>query len=320
MTIEQRIECLIKNGTSLSKLEEKTGLNLKEISYYLEKYNAQPKQFKDRIRWKSQNIIAETEMEKDSILEIHMEKNHLYRSIFFADTHIGSKYESINSLFKLYEFGKQNDIHAYYLLGDAIEGVYVGLDCWTGKFDYIEEYLDHFVKNFPKEEKTVTNILYGNHDYNSLKVEGIDISQRIFQERPDLCNLGYQQKTLKIEDFYIHLEHPFHFRSPNTYNKKVYQYYQDKNYMPFLVIRGHMHDSLFSNTAYGFDCLELPCFYQHNGRIPSAYIVTIEFNHYGDVKTLILEQLIVLDKVYSINEIKKSFPEDSLRRKKIKTN
>lgn len=134
-------------------------------------------------------------------INLHSNKFHI---VFLADPHIGSKFERIDLLEKIYyEYGKKHNVHIFVNGGDMIEGIYP-----TNKKKVVEttgaEQVEKVVSVYPHLPGAYTLVTYGNHDQNA---EGIDTASYIEDRRYDLISVGYNMSILNIANDSIGVVH-----------------------------------------------------------------------------------------------------------------
>ena len=131
-------------------------------------------------------------------------RGNKFHIVFLADPHIGSKYERIDLLEKIYyEYGAKHNVHVFVNGGDMVEGIYP-----SNKKKLLEstgaKQVDKVVRVYPHLPGAYTLVTYGNHDENT---EGIDTASYISDRRYDIISLGYNSSIINIADDSIGVVH-----------------------------------------------------------------------------------------------------------------
>jgi hypothetical protein len=127
-----------------------------------------------------------------------------------SDTHLGSKWQQITFLHKLYDIFKQEGITTVYNTGDLTEGCKMRQGHEYEIFLHgADEQADYVINNYPKREGITTEFITGNHDHSHIKNGGIDIGRQIAKERPDMVYLGLSNAKVNITpNCTVELNHP----------------------------------------------------------------------------------------------------------------
>ena len=124
-------------------------------------------------------------------------KEKIFKCLVYSDLHVGNINSAINLLNYLYEYASKNGI--YYILncGDIIEGDYT-----TAKKsikDY-EKQIEFLLKKYPYDKNIKNVMIFGNHDYHSLKYDGFNLSEKIKKTRYDIIPIGYGQGSVNLRN------------------------------------------------------------------------------------------------------------------------
>ena len=210
--------------------------------------------------------------------------------MLISDIHLGSKYERLDLLYKIYDYCIKKDIHIIINAGDLIDGITIGNDKMINTF---EEQINYLIKKYPFDKNIINFICLGNHDFDSFQSSGQDLSTTLYNFRHDLVSLGYGFGCINIKNEQIYLRHLI----PGL---KV-----EKAPSGSLVLHGHSHKATFTINQ---NCLiHIPTlsnlFIDNNISSPGAMVMTLSFDR-GYYKTIYLEQLVVNDNIYTVNQFK----------------
>ncbi|RLJ03614.1 MAG: hypothetical protein DRP11_00015 [Candidatus Aenigmatarchaeota archaeon] len=176
-----------------------------------------------------------------------------------SDTHLGNKYARPDKLRKFYDIAEKEGAELFLHAGDLTDGdgkVYRGQlnELLVYGFD---ETIDYVLKEYPRSSRK-TYIISGNHDDSFLKTVGADIIKAICQEMEDMEYVGSVSARLKMGNKEIEIVHG----SGGVPYARSYQSQKQLEQMaerPFLLIRGHLHISLFMPYLESF-VIEAGCF------------------------------------------------------------
>jgi hypothetical protein len=166
--------------------------------------------------------------EEQNTKQIEIYNDHL-KTIFISDLHLGHQLDGLEHLDDVYNYAIKNNIHIIMNGGDLLENTYVTGEQFL-KEKTIESQIEYAIKQHPFDKNIINFILYGNHDYYSLKNSNIDIAKLIEQERFDLVSLGYLRGYVKLKSDYIILNH----KSKTILNQKIEN-------LASLCFSGHSH-------------------------------------------------------------------------------
>ena len=222
--------------------------------------------------------------------------------MLISDIHLGSKFERLDLLNKIYDYCIKKDIHIIINTGDLIDGINFGND---KKLNTFPEQIDYLLKKYPFDKNIINFICLGNHDYDSLHNSGQDLSTNLYNYRHDLISLGYGFGCINIKNEQIYTRHLI----PGI---KV-----EKAPSGSLILHGHSHKATFTINQ---NCLiHIPTLsnlsIDNNISSPGAMFMTLCFDR-GYYKTIYIEQLAVNDNIYTINQ----FKSDLLTNRKISKN
>lgn len=210
--------------------------------------------------------------------------------MLISDIHLGSKYERLDLLDKIYNYCIKRNIHIIINAGDLIDGVTIGNEKKLASF---EDQINYLIKKYPFDKNIINFVCLGNHDIDSLQNYGQDLSASLYNFRHDLVPLGYGFGTINIKNEQIFVRHLIQ-------GLKV-----EKAPSGSLVLHGHSHKA---TTTLNQNCLiHIPTLsdlaIEENVSSPGAMVMTLSFDR-GYYKTIYIEQLIVDNQIYVVHQFK----------------
>ena len=165
-----------------------------------------------------------------------------------SDTHLGSKFESLDELYTMYKIFQKVGIKEVFHGGDVLQGQkkYRGWEMETGDFGDMAQ-VDYCCRVYPKIEGIKTYFITGNHDACFWKADGIDIGELIANKREDMVYIGQYQGDVVLNGIKIRMIHPdggMPYALSYRAQKVVEQI--PSGTKPHILIVGHLH------TAYYF--------------------------------------------------------------------
>ena len=275
--IDMKILNLLKKGTTLKELMEKTVMYPSEIAVKLN--NLENKGYEIH-RLFNENGVKFQLLEQ--LKPVSYQDNLWIKFgtkmtfLVIADTHFGNADENLELVEQGYQYAIKNDIKYIFHLGDLIEGVSLA----NSNNDRvirtnIHDQIDFITKYYPKSDTVNTLYILGNHDYRALKNECIDIAKVITKRRPDMHFLGYQNSKIRLGNRVILLQHPFTIEREEKYDKAINETYDDTRFD--LVFRGHTHHNNIYFNSFGSIVVNVPACYTTTIRpYTSAYEATIK--------------------------------------------
>jgi len=226
------------------------------------------------------NIITPNETDSFSLMVI-------------SDLHLGSTYENIDSINKIYDYCVKKDIHIIVNAGDFIDGIGIGKS-EDKKHDDDLDQIEYAIKNYPFDKNILNFIVLGNHDVAPLLSRGIDFATYLRNFRQDIVPLGYGHGRINIKNDKIIVNHTLGLGNsvehelPNSY----------------ILIKGHHHVSksfIGTNGNCSFSAPTLSnLFISEDTFLPGAVLLTIKFRN-GYFDTVYLENLLINERVHVVN-------------------
>ena len=210
---------LIASGLSLNEIQKQLALTTSQFSLllkrlrdegynYIKTYNSLGEVYAKIKKEPNYNNINE-----HNALRINV-KDHILRTVFIADLHIGSIFERPDILRDLvFNYMIKHDIHILFNGGDVIENVYEDRQ-ETLRNKTVRSQVQKVLHLYPSSDNILSFNLYGNHDYKCLTDDGFDIARYFEEKRYDLISLGYGTSLIRLKDDAIAITHEL-----NRYNK-----------------------------------------------------------------------------------------------------
>ena len=205
--IKQKILELIKQNMNMKEIAREVNITEKQLYVRIKQiinYGSQVKptyNFNSDIYYSIVRGVKE-EDEKFSIAIPKKEKN--FKCLVISDLHIGNIESDLNLLKVLYEYASKTGINYILNCGDLIEGNYT-----TDKksIKNLEDQLEFLIKKHPYDKNINNIVIFGNHDYHSLKYEGLDMAKLLGSYRYDIIPIGYGQGSVNLRNDSLVLFH-----------------------------------------------------------------------------------------------------------------
>lgn len=212
-----------------------------------------------------------------------------------SDLHIGNQLERIDLLNKIYDYCIQEGIHIIINGGDLIDGAVNTLNAPIKIYDNVMEQIEYLMKIYPFDKNILNFTLLGNHDYSALQHAGQDLSIILQSYRHDIIPIGYEFGKINIKNSSIHVKHPIEqnlYKIKNTPENNC------------IILKGHSHKMKVSTNESNCS-VSIPSLsdinYSDNNILPTLLKLDISFKN-GRFKTVVINQLLILDKIYTLNE------------------
>ena len=228
--------------------------------------------------------------------------------IVISDLHINNDIESsLYNLNLIYEYATNNDIRVILNLGDFIDGHFTNYNNKLDQFKYNDELINKVIEKLPKDENIINLLLGGNHD-RLVMSQGIDVINKIANERIDYASLNYDHSFLKIGNTTLGLHHvnkrytDDFIKNTSSNNSLVSSYlesYYDRKKVQkssiYLDLLGHYHISKFSTRGSYVTVPSLNNDHIQNG----AWRIRFFFDSYKNIIEAVLIPLVIENKVLS---------------------
>lgn len=213
--MKEKIFDMVKRGVSLDNIILETGLNYYEIYEQINFLKNMGYNVCNKYLYNGKNIyyISNTIDNKTyPLIEFNPSVNEI-DMVIISDLHMGSERERYDSLYNVYNFCDKENIHFVINAGDVMAGLFGNDNKRIGDF---KGQIKHVIDDYPLISNIITFICFGNHDFHSFKVEGLDGAKVICDKRHDLVNLGYGFGMIGILDDKIYVCHSGTCKSSNV--------------------------------------------------------------------------------------------------------
>lgn len=123
-------------------------------------------------------------------------------------THLGSKWQQLTHLHTFYDYAYSRGVRTFLHCGDVVDGEKMHRGHEYGIFVHgADAQIRYTVNNYPKKRGTKTYAIGGNHDLSFWKNAGINVVERICNERSDLIYLGTDIAFLMMGNISVGIHH-----------------------------------------------------------------------------------------------------------------
>lgn len=251
------------------------------------------------LRAKDKIYLSKTVIQKDNVLEKKWNGTKTITFGIVSDTHIGSKYQQLTLLNKLYDQFEQFCVEDVYLPGDISEGIKMRpgheQECFLHGSDDIEDYI---IDKYPKRNGVTTHFITGNHDHSIIKLSGHDIGIKIAEKRKDMNYLGMSNaKVYLTPNCTMELNHPLDGAAyALSYSIQKLADSLSGGEKPNILINGHHHKALylFYRNIHMLEaaCMQAQSPWMKGKRISAhvgGFIITVEVGETGEIKRFLPE-------------------------------
>lgn len=232
-----KIRCLIQKKYTFSDICKELKLSHNELIYILDcmtEYGI-PTTVKDGkiVKYDKTKVI-------DTLFNIPFDKSHIKIGLL-SDTHLGSIYDDVKTLERVYSIAEDRNIDFMFHAGDLTDGVlgipnyekYLREDTYYGQVKYV-------IDKYPKYSgKTYT--ISGNHDDYWTMLTGKEIIEDISEKRGDIIYLG-RRRIVNINGLKIQILHGDFDPITNSWFKGT-KYLRSIESSPHILHIGHKHIS-----------------------------------------------------------------------------
>ena len=173
----------------------------------------------------------------DKLGNIIVNKNddNYFETVIISDVHLGSDFERLDVLNRVYEYCVREGIHIILNGGDFINGGIIGSNFRDLQIKQAQQ-IDAAIHNYPYDPSIINFLVLGNHDYYALKNCFQDLTNVLKTYRPDIIPLGYQLGRIMVRNSGITMFHPIHENKLPVVNDSI-------------VIKGHTHKMDYYNRS-----------------------------------------------------------------------
>lgn len=292
-----KIKYLIKKKRPLEDIMLETGLKEYEIFGFVEMLRQsgwQAEYVDGMFIYRKEQIIKDTDV-------YQMEVGEKHRLMFISDTHLGSKYDRLDILRKLYDIAEEEEITTVFHAGDVCDGAYPNRPNHTYELRAhgIEEQLEYIVEKYPCKSGIKTMFILGNHDYSHMRNAGFDIGKAVAKERTDMVYLGQDVADVNYGKTKIRLFHGCKGQSyARSYRMQKYVEQIPSYEKPHILLMGHYHNSFYMKYSDVY-CFQVPAVIDQTPYARSlglnnekgAWIADFTTDKYGNIITMTPEFL-----------------------------
>lgn len=294
--IKNEIKKDFEKGISIKDAENKYRINMEALENIIDELRKTGLnvQITDNIIRISKHVIYQ-----DNVTINNWNNEKIIRFGVIADTHIGSKYQQLTLMEKIYDIFSSEGIDNVYHAGDISEGIKMRPghehECFLHGADDVEDYI---IEKFPRRDNIKTHFITGNHDHSFIKQSGHDIGKRIADKRKDMIYLGMSNaKVFLTPNCTMELNHPLDGTAyALSYSIQKLADSLSGGEKPNILINGHHHKAmyLFYRNIHMLEagCFEAQTPWMKGKRIAAhvgGYIVTVHVDETGEIKRFIPE-------------------------------
>ena len=304
---------LINSNATVNEICNITSLSPRQLFHRLNMLKMKGYDFRKKYYYDgeiSYDLINSVQNEpKNETTIITSPEDNEFRAVLISDLHFGSIYESLYKLDAVYDFCIKNGFNIIFNIGDLIDGNTSSSPIFL-KIKSISKQINHLLEKYPYDKNIVNFICLGNHDYDALSNEVIDLHKIFDLKRHDLVSLGYGYGFINIKNDKIALRHPINGVS----REKLCEFSKG------ILLSGHSHKYKI-NVGFDYN-VYVPTIsdLKLNGEntLPSFLTLNVEFDK-GCFKNANYEQYSFFgDKIYKMSEFKHGFEGKSIKDSEIK--
>jgi len=287
---------LIKDGKTSLEISDIMGLTPKQIHRRLESiknagYNLEKTVLDDGTF--EYDIVKDFCESKTHTTKLKLVKNVKKTQVMVvSDIHVGSIKDAFYRMDKVYEYCASKGINVIVNTGDIIDNVN------HRRKSYLktnEEQIEHLVSNHPYDKNIINIVCFGNHDYNPLVTEGLDVSSVLTSQRPDFVSLGYGFGIINVGNSQIITSHKI--------ENVISLDYSLKELSGKLILNGHTHNKGFF-TSKNRCRLNVPTLsdiaISTKPSLPGAIVLDLHFNKFNQLDLVDMNHLVMTDSLHFV--------------------
>lgn len=298
--INSKILELIEKNYSANEISEVLNITNKQLFYRLTQlknkgYNICKKYYANG---EIEYFLNKSFYDKDTFNKksIFISKKYKFlKTIVISDLHLSSIYENIDALDKIYNYCAANSIHIIINTGD-VNNCTSNLNNRKVYSTSNMKQIEHMLKVYPFDKNILNYILFGNHDYDILVEDGIDIKKILEDKRHDLIPLDYGMDIINMGKDKITLKHNLkkNFKMPM----------QEKG----IILMGHFHNyKVIDNNVDKHIIVQVPTLstlnFEDKNDLPNCALeITFNFDDSYLIENVNIKHLYINDKIYVLGE------------------
>lgn len=301
--LDLRIIELILAKRTVGEILEALQISFEELQFHLRElkergFNFNPEYYYNgSIIYSIDNRIVPYSDNNGNII-VNKNNANYFEAVIISDVHLGSQFERIDILNKVYDYCVREGIHIILNGGDFIHGV-IGNDFRDLQIKQALQ-IEQAIKDFPHDDSIINFLVMGNHDYYALSKCKQNLASVLKIRRPDIVSVGFGEGHIRVENSGITLLHPI-FSS-----KGKQAVFKDS-----IIIKGHTHILDYNNQS-GLLYIQPSALVDFDGN-DKFYLLKLKVNcNHGYFRDGVLTQVLINDGTI-INEMP-----FTLKRKKCK--
>jgi predicted phosphodiesterase len=194
-------------GTTAAALCKSTGLTARMLAATLADLRDEGYQL---IEYDGEIRLSRTAPPAENVFDLDWNGDRVLRFGVVSDTHLGSRWQQISHLNRMYDVFAREGLTRVYHNGDLTEGVRMRPGHEHEVFLHgADEQSDYVIDAYPHRDGLETWFITGNHDHSSIKHAGHDIGRSIALRRPDMKYLGLSNAQINLTpNCVLELNHP----------------------------------------------------------------------------------------------------------------
>lgn len=286
---------LIEQNYSLDQISLKLNLSKRQLYVRLKQiinygYTLSPKyMYNADIHYKI--ICDDKKPEYDFSISIP-KKRQIFNFLAVSDLHVGNENSDLRLMNYVYDYAVKNGINYIFVCGDNIEGDYT-----TDKksISNVHDQLKYFIKKYPYDKSVNSVMIFGNHDYHSLRFDGLNPAQTIKNSRYDIIPIGYGQGNVNLKNDSLVLFHKLYEKS-----------YPDLKSEDKIILSGHGHmmkTKLKDQLWLCIPSLSYVSIDKTKEIIPGFVDLSVNFDK-GKFECIEAKQIVITPKLITVSETK----------------
>ncbi len=146
--------------------------------------------------------------DRDGNIITNKSDNNCFEAVIISDVHLGSQFERIDILNRVYEYCAREGIHIILNGGDFIDGV-VGKGFRDLQVRQAEQ-IETAINSYPYDSSIINFLILGNHDYYALSKCRQNIANVLKIYRTDIVPISFERGRVVVRNSGITMFHPIH--------------------------------------------------------------------------------------------------------------
>lgn len=294
--INKYLLSLIKEGKTSLEISNIMGLTPKQIHRRLESikdagYNLEKTVLDDGTF--EYSIVKGFSETNNHTTKLKLVKNVRKAQVMVvSDIHVGSIKDAFYRMDKVYEYCVDKGINVIINTGDIIDNVNPRRNSYLKTN---EEQVEYLVSKHPYDKNIINIVCFGNHDYNPLVTEGLDVSSVLTRQRSDFVSLGYGFGIINVGNSQIITSHKI--------ENVISLDYSLKELSGKLILNGHTHNKGFFPSKNRCR-LNVPTLsdiaISSKPSLPGAIVLDMRFNKFNQLDLVDMSHLVMTDDLHFV--------------------